>query len=490
MVVQSALTRNLRRALLPLWAASLGACATPYEALPPASETFRVRPPPVPPRPTVTAPAFAATRLDNGLAVLTATRHTPPLVHVELAFAANSGGDPELPAGLSALAFGWLLQGAGLYGPAALDEAFGTLGATPRLNVDVDGVRLHVTVLSEHAEGALELLAQIVQHPWLDGSGFDRQKSQQLANLTVLSAGDPWFAAERAFATAAYSAHHAYGHNPLGSPASLARIDAQMARRYCLEHIGPKSAALIITGDIEPEQALQLARRHYERWQSSAERSPAPRPVAPQATASVVRIARQDSARALLLVGRPALPAGDPDEAALRIASAAIGVRWRDRLTKRLQNQPRVERSVWTSYEPRRGQGQWLAQAELPAEAMAPALSELFASLGGLPLRPLREREIEAARVSQLTALPGAMESADVQAGALAALFLRDRPLDRYEKLAEDLSNARASDVHAAAVRYLNPAGISIVAVGDPAALDAQLSQVDQSTARTLSSAQ
>jgi zinc protease len=153
-------------------------CATRPALLPsPARETFRAAPPPVGGSPVLRLPRFEQATLGNGLTVLVCQRHNPALVDVRVAFAAGSGSEPLGDAGLAALTYGWLLQGAGEFDALGLDAAFAALGDTPSVRVDPDGAEIGVTVLSPYASAALALLAQVVLHPKLEDAGFARRQS-------------------------------------------------------------------------------------------------------------------------------------------------------------------------------------------------------------------------------------------------------------------------------------------------------------------------
>lgn len=464
-----------------------GCASAPKAASPsPQQASFRVKPPPVGPAPRLVLPQFESVRLDNGFRVLVGERHEPPLVHIELVFAAGSGSDPEGQAGLAALTYRWLLEGAGPYEAIALDKAFAALGATPAVQVEPDGARIGVTVLSEHSLAALALLAQVALNPRFAPAGFALRKTQQLADLAALES-DPVFVAREHFASAAYGRNHPYGHVALGTQASIEGLGAQAGRDFYAKHVGPKATALIMTGDITLTGATALAQRYFGSWVAPAERPPAPPPVQADSASPIQRIDREGLSQTELLVGRPALPAGDEDEAGLQIASAAMGGMFSSRLNLDLREQHGYAYGAHAAFDPRQGPGPWLAYAAVRSNVTAPALAAMLDDLGKLPVRPFSRQEVEAARRGLINAMPGEFESAGDLGRALARIYLLEQPLDRYQRLSSALLSTQASRIDQVAVRIMHPSALTIVTVGDPQVLATQLAKITFDPPRAVS---
>jgi zinc protease len=470
--------------LASLWfvlvACGLWGCAgreTPTAISRAPARDFRAGPPPVPPAPELALPRFLEARTRNGVRVLSSERHALPIVSLNLAFAAGSASDPDSQAGLAALAYGLLLEGAGDRDAAELAAAFALLGATPVLQVEPDGALLSVTVQTERLPEAVALLSQVALHPRFTEAGFERRKAQQLADLAAFES-EPSYVAQRAFLSLAYGPTHPYGHTYLGTSESVARLSFQDAREFHMRRIGPETLAVIITGDVDPAHANALVEQHFGAWRTPA-RAPAAPVLPPQRRdGPIVYVERSGLNQTTLLVGRPTIPAGHPQEAALDIASAIVGGLFSSRLNLNLRERHGYSYGVKARFSPRRGPGPWVAYTAVRADVTAAALNELMGELSALPVRPFSERETDEARRSLTAALPGEFETAGDLAAAAARIHWYAQPLDRYALWVAKLRQATAGDVEEAGILYMQPASLHVVAVGDPQVLQTQLARV------------
>jgi zinc protease len=78
-----------------------------------------------------------------------------------------------------------------------------------------------------------------------------------------------------------------------------------------------------------------------------------------------------------------------------------------------------------------------------------------------------------------ISSVPGQFETAGDLASAAARIYWYGQPLDRYVRWVADLQHATAGDVEQAAILYMQPASLTVVAVGDPKILDAQLARLN-----------
>jgi zinc protease len=450
----------------------------PRQVNAPINEAWRAQPPPVGPPPELVLPQFERATLPNGLTILVSERgDAQPVVTAELVFGAGSAADPAAGAGLASLTYALLQEGAGNYDALALDAAFASLGASPELSVDADGATLGVTVLREHAEAALTLLADLAQRPTLDREGFDRRKDQQLANIARRSS-EPTFVGQQVFLARAFGSEHPYGHGTLGTRASVTRLQRADAQEFYAREVGPSTCALVFTGDVTLREAVAWATTPFGGWTSEAHRPEPPGFLEPASAQPIHAIEQSGLSQTRLLVGRPALPVGDPREAALQIATAAIGGMFSSRLNLNLRERNAYTYGAKAMLDIRRGPSPWTAYAAVRADATGAALNEVMSELAKLPSAELTQSEVDTARNGLIASLPGRFESSDDLASAAATIFSLETPLDRYTRLVASFREASTAHVNEVALQMLTAQTMTIVTVGDPAVLASQLPHV------------
>ena len=451
------------------------AAAAQQEAQPAAeADAWRATPPQPGQPPDLVTPTFQKKVLENGLTVLVAERHDLPLVSVNVAFSAGSAADPNDKAGLAEVTYETLLEGAGRYDAMALDEAFADLGTSPYVSVGHDGAMVGTQVLARNVDEATKLVADVVLRPQFRQASFDRRKQLQLGDLAA-QVGNPRYLAGETFAEVAYGEAHPYGKLGSGTPASVGKLTLADAKRFWAQHTGPKAAAFVVAGDVTMEQAEKLARAYFGKWKGDAK--PMAKPGAPASTAreTVTFVPKAGLNQTVILMGRPALEAGHPDEYALDLASTVFGGFFGSRLNMNLREAKGYTYGARAYVDARRGVGPLVASSAVRADVTGPALEVFLDELKGVKQRPITAEELEAAREGIIRSIPGSFESVGGLAGAAASLFWKDEPLDHYAKMIEGYQNADAAAVQAAAEKYFDPAHMHIVLVGDPQVIREQV---------------
>lgn len=484
----------MRRLLSALLVSTLAACASNPKP-PPASpespalsatpaekpapkpedpEAFRDKPPEPGKPPDLVLPTFQSAKLDNGLTVLVSTRKELPLVFAGVAFAAGSSQDPKGKAGLAELSYRMLLEGAGKRDTVALDNAFADLGVSPAMDVNADGAEVGVRVLKRNVDPALALLADVVMRPTFDPKVFDRRKNQQIRDL-VRQLSSPIMLAQLAALGAIFGEDHPYAHMSDGVPQTVQALTLAEAKGFYQQHAGPRAAALILAGDITLDEAVALAKKHLGAWKGQGTPPPAPPTPAAPPRQQVYVVPKPDLAQTVMLVGRPGLAAGHPDQYALELATTVYGGFFGSRLNMNLREAKGYSYGAGAFMDPRLGVGPLLSYTAVRQDVTGPALKELVKELSGLKERPITTKELESAREGLIRAIPGGFETVEGLGGTAASIYFKRRPLNELERAVEGLRDASAAEVQRVAEAYLAPEAMQIVLVGDPATIQEQV---------------
>ncbi|MBI3181893.1 MAG: insulinase family protein [Myxococcales bacterium] len=441
-------------------------------------EAWRASPPKPGEAPALVTPAFKQVVLENGLTVIVSERHELPLVAAVVAVVAGSAADPKGKAGLAELTYGLLLEGAGGRDALALDAAFADLGTQPWVRVSPDGATVGATVLKRNADAGLSLLADVVLRPRFEPKSFERRKKQHLADLAS-KVGSPHFLASDAFTATAFGADHPYGHVTSGTPPTISPLSLPDARRFWSERVGPKASALVLAGDLSFEEAGALARKWFGGWKGAAQPAASPPEPKVEKRRRVVYVPKQGLNQTVIVMGRPALAAGHPDELALDLASTVFGGFFGSRLNMNLREAKGYSYGARAYVDARRGVGPLVASSAVRADVTGPAISEFLNELSAIKSRPITAEELEAARTGRIRSIPGSFETAEGLAGAGAGLFLEAQPLDRYERIIAGYRAADLGSVQRAAEAYLDPDKLGVVLVGDPEVISSQVPKLE-----------
>lgn len=440
------------------------------------------RPPPPGPELPWPRPVLGEARLDNGLRLLVAERRGLPLHSLRLLLPElGSLGDPAGKAGLARLHLLVLSRGALREGEPAtagqIAAAAEGLGASLELATEARAGSLGLTVGGPALLPALELLADLLLHPTLEAAELERcreelldGREQQLADPVQLAA----LLAGRLF----------WGEGARGqllSPASLARVQ----RRDLLAlqaRLRPERCILVMTGDLDLDEARALAQRHFGAWRSrGGAEAAADAQRQPGGAAMPVRsllVDQPGAAQASIALASGHAGAGQ-DWAEAQLALAVLGQGFSSRLNQALRIQRGLAYGVDCEAERLPGAGLLLASAQTRPEQAAEAVGLLSAELLRLGREPVPAAELNARRAALLGEQARALETTAGLAGLLSELALDGRPLQDLAALPQALAGLTPEDLQAFAARHWQPASLRRVIVADLARAGAALRQLD-----------
>ena len=215
--------------------------------------------------------------LDNGLDVIVHEEHACPVVAVNLWYHVGSRNEHPGRTGFAHLFEHLMFEGSahhdtGYFRP--LEEAGGALNGS----TNADRTNYWATVPREAVERALWLESDRMGYllPALSADKLATQRGVVLNERRQNYENRPYGLAMMALAAAHFPSPHPYHWPTIGMPADLHAVQLDDVREFFAAYYHPGNASLAIAGDIETEEALALAARHFAEIPAG----PPPTPVA------------------------------------------------------------------------------------------------------------------------------------------------------------------------------------------------------------------
>ena len=249
----------------------------------------------------------------------------------------GTGDDPEGKSGLASLTATLLDQGTARRTATELAEAFEQLGASVRVGAGRDDTGVGVSVLARNLEPTLDLLAEMLESPRFDPKDFDRERTQQLADLLQGPDDVSWLAG-RALPVVMFGPDHPYGKPAEGYPETVKALTLDDVRAFHASGFGPKGATLIVTGDVDPDAVTHLLEQTLGRWRGSNS-GPRPRPAAavkPE-PGVIFLVDKPGAVQSVINVGRHWVDRSDPRYVATLVGNHLLGADFLSRLNKNLR---------------------------------------------------------------------------------------------------------------------------------------------------------
>jgi zinc protease len=435
---------------------------------PQAAAAPRVAVPTPGPARDVHLPPVRATTLPNGLAVQLVEYHTLPVLHLRLVVRAGSSTDPANLPGLASFTGDMLREGTTTRSSAQIAETIEFVGGSLDVSTSADVTVLSVSVLRDHAETALNLLADVLGHPTFPQVEINKLKRRETDRLQQ-SRNDPGWLTRRAFYQGLYGEGHPYGRIDTTTQA-LARLTRADLIAFHRARFVSGNMFLTAVGDVQPAAFDALLNRTLGTLRRGT--SPAA-PIAdpPAATArQIVLVDRPDSAQSVIRIGNVSLRRADPDWVPFTVANQMLGGGVSSRLFMDLRELRSLSYGVYARMGENVGESQWFAGGQVRTAVTADALHALFRHLECLTTEPAPEPELAMTRSYLTDSFALSIETPGNVADLVSAMRIFGLPADYYDTLRARVSAVDAATSLATARRYVHPDHALVVVVGTAAA--------------------
>jgi predicted Zn-dependent peptidase len=327
-----------------------------------------------------------------------------------------------------------------------------------------------VTTVSLHTptaqlDSALALFADVALRPSFPAAELERRRQERLTGLLQLKDRAPAIA-DRAFATTLYGSGHAYGRALTGTEGSTRSITRADLQRLYRSYVRPGNATLVVVGDVRPDDVAARVQRLFGAWQGGA--ATAPRlgtPPAAGATA-VYLVDKPGAAQSSFRIGTVGVARSTEDYFPLLVMNTILGGSFTSRLNQNLRETRGYTYGAQSGFSMRRTAGPFQARAEVVTAKTDSALLEFMKEL-----RAIRDTvpaaELAKAKQFLQLQLPGDFETTRDIAAQLVPLVAYGLPLDYYNGYVQSVERVTQADVQRVAERYVDPARLAVVIVGD-----------------------
>jgi zinc protease len=426
--------------------------------------------PAVGPLPAVGLPRASGFQLTNGLEVVAVRRDVAPIVSAALMIRSGGGADPPERAGLASITAEMLDEGAGARDALALADELEQLGADLWLGSGRDGSQLSVQAPRDTFLPALAIAADVLMRPRLADedwqrvlgdrrTGVGQRRDQPEAVVNVVS--DRLLFGDR----------HPYGLPTDGLERTVEGLALDHVRAFHNGHYRPGHAFLVVAGDFDEARLPAELEAALGGWQAVPVAA-APAPPALPARPRLAIVDRPGAPQSIVRLVAPGFDRLSPDRPGLSMLNAILGGSFTSRLNFNLREEHGYTYGAASSFAFLRHPGSFAARAAVFAESTAPAVGEMLKELAGLRERPITVEEHAKARATLLMRVAEGLATAGGIAASFGEIGLYGLPLDDPMRFVAALEATSADDLRALAARTVDPDAVTIVIVGDRAAIE------------------
>ncbi len=405
--------------------------------------------------------------LSNGINVMILEDHRFPLVSVQ--FDINGAGplyEPANQPGLAGATARMLEEGTKTRTSKQIAEQIDSLGASLSASAGFGSgtATLFASGLSDTFEPWFALAMDVLLHPNFPADELDQYKARAKPAL-IQQRSQPNFLANQTLSRALYGEYPAAVVS--ATPESLDSLTSAMLADWHEKRYAPQNTILAISGDVHATTLIPKLRQWLAAWQRSKASVTFPPGPPPAAKGKVFLVDRPGSVQTTLLMGNLAIERSDPDYPALVVLNEVLGAGSASRLFLNLREEKGYTYGVYSNLIARKYAGPWTAGGDLRTEVTDGAMTEFLRELNRIRDEKVPEDELEAARHSVVARFALSLEAPQQLIGYAITRKTYNFPAEYWDKYPAQIAAIKAEDVERVAKKYINPATMQVVAVGD-----------------------
>lgn len=417
-------------------------------------------------------PAHERYTLPNGLRVTLIPFGNVPKVTVSVVVRAGNLDDGE-DTWLADITGELMSEGTATLDASALARTAASMGGAIGVGVGADQTSISADVLSEFAPQLVQLLADVTIAPRLPESELPRIKRDFIRNLAIARTQPQSLAAE-AFARSLYG-DHPYGR-VYPTEAQLESYTIEDVRAWHAANFGAARTQVFVAGRFDADAVRAAIERAFGEWA----RGPDPLINVPEAAtaAQVVLVPRPDAPQTTIYLGLPAADPSRPDYTSLAVTNTLLGGFFSSRVTRNLREEKGYTYSPASRISSNYRAAYWVQTADVTTQHTGAALDEIYREIARLRAEPPPPEELERVKNYAIGTFVLGNASRAGLIGQLASIDLHGLPESYLTEYVTRVQSVTPEQVRDAAQKYLDPARMTLVVVGDLDVVRPQLEQV------------
>lgn len=203
--------------------------------------------------------------LANGLEVVILADHSVPLVTIELAVRNGSFTEPPELNGLSHLYEHMFFKAnRAIANAEEYIQKIGQLGIAYNATTREEVVHYYFTTTSPNLRTAMNFMRDATRYPLFDKGEFEREREVVIGEIDR-NESNPFYYLGLEMTNRLFYKYPSR-KNPLGSRQTVSAATTDMMRLIQSRYYVPNNSALIVTGDVQPEEIFKLAQELFGEW--------------------------------------------------------------------------------------------------------------------------------------------------------------------------------------------------------------------------------
>jgi len=407
------------------------------------------------------------TTLDNGLRVLILEDHRLPLVSAQLNIS-GAGGlyEPADLRGLAVVTAALMREGTKTRTSRQISEEIDRLGASLGASSAYisSASTLNASGLSDNFDDWFSLAVDVLMNPTFPQDELNRYRERTKANLKIQRSSPGFLTSER-FSRAVYGNHPAAVVSMTAE--TLDAMTPELLAKWRHERWVPQNAILTIAGDVKPAEVVEKLKKWLAGWQKTDLKEVLPPNPEPTTKTKIYLVDRPNSVQTNLEMGNIGVDRRSADYIAMTVMHRVLGSDSTSRLFMNLREDKGYTYGAYSGFTALKYPGAWQASSEVRTEVTDGAMKEFLYELNRIRDEKVPDTELEECKRSLVASFALDLESPARLMFYAGISEIYGFPADYWDTYPAKISAVTADDVQRIARKYVNPATMQVVAVGD-----------------------
>ena len=400
--------------------------------------------------------------LDNGLQILLLREPAVPAVSYYTCYKVGSRNERPGITGISHFVEHMMFNGAKRYGPKEFDEILESNGGTSNANTSNDVTFYFEDIPSDKLELSIDLDSDRMENLAFEPSSFEAELGVVREERRVGTDNDVAGKMEEELYAAAFRASP-YQWPVIGWMGDLMRITRQDAIEYFKTYCVPNNATIVVVGDFDPTQTLQLIRKYY------ADIPPGP-PIGEPVDSEEEQIGERrikvekEAQLPAVMVGYHVPSVESRDVFALDVLQTILTKGESSRLYRRLIDEEQMALSVSSSYGWSIDPGLFYFHVEMkPGRKPEEAEVVLYQELEKLSKEPVSQKELRRAKNMLKTGFLRWLKTDNDKANAIGVFEIVFGDWKKLGTIIESYENISAQDIQRVVEKHFGEKNRTVV---------------------------
>lgn len=421
-------------------------------------------------------PSITEIVLDNGLKVMIVEHREQPAIFYKLVINAGKIDNPLDKSGLSQLTGHLLTESTKKMSADEIAETLAKIGASLNVNTNWQRTTLNLNVLSQYAETGLDILTDAAMFPAFKPDEFKRLKNQFITGARM-DLENNWIL------STAHGNFLLWGpKTPLGftrTTKSLKRIGLKDVKQFYEINYAPNNATLFVIGDFSKDDMLEKIKRKTSTWQKTPQTTQPEFEIDINQKQKVQVVNKPDMTQAVIYLNQWAIKSNDSDYYQYHLLNYILGG---SGFSSRLMNAVRCDGGKTYGIGSRcylnLDYGFLMIRTSTRNQEFFKTYQIIMKELKKIVESGFTEEELAKAKTYMAGAIPLGLESPDAIANKILNGKFNGFTIEDLENEIISYDLVTIEQINTAAKKYLLPANMNLVIVGDVKKIKDQLEKI------------